>query len=236
VSDFGTALSGELGKGIPRLMTSEFSTTTNATRTASQVVMMNAFQAYFEYEMRCVCGIPRVTLAGTVSDWREIRRRIAALSEHGLEWWAEKLGPIADQWVRAADGAQDGDFWRRMYSYRNKVSCVPSDDTGEWMEGWLGFLFPYLENWREGTVRNPFQARLRPSMLPGDMTAVHVVQRSDPSGPATDLTFVGGFLGVSQGDDLALSPVAGWALRTGKPEDRRKVRVEAVRAPENWTE
>ncbi|WP_442935794.1 DUF4419 domain-containing protein [Nostoc sp.] len=52
-----------------------FSTTTPITHTASHVVMMNAFQKYFDYVMYCVCGIPEITLLGTVEDWQSISDR-----------------------------------------------------------------------------------------------------------------------------------------------------------------
>jgi len=46
----------------------DFSTTTQDIRTASEVVLMDCFSRYFEYSMICICGIPAITLTGTVED------------------------------------------------------------------------------------------------------------------------------------------------------------------------
>ena len=42
---------------------------------AFDVSLMDAFQGYFEYEMRAGCGIPEFTVLGTEADWQSIRSR-----------------------------------------------------------------------------------------------------------------------------------------------------------------
>src|SRR5215469_729642 len=54
----------------------EFSTTTPAIKTAYEVALMDTYQRYFDYGLICVCGIPEITLQGTVEDWQRIRDRI----------------------------------------------------------------------------------------------------------------------------------------------------------------
>jgi hypothetical protein len=64
-------------------LTCSFSTTTPASRTASQLVLMDTFQRYFDYEVVCICGIPEITLAGTPEDFRDSRRRVEV---YGVRW------------------------------------------------------------------------------------------------------------------------------------------------------
>lgn len=53
-----------------------FSTTTLNDKTIGRVVLMSAMKKFFEYEGNlCVCGIPNVTLKGTLEDWKDIRVR-----------------------------------------------------------------------------------------------------------------------------------------------------------------
>lgn len=47
----------------------DFSTTTPAIRTTSEIVLMDTYSSYFEYMLQCICGIPRVTVTGTAQDW-----------------------------------------------------------------------------------------------------------------------------------------------------------------------
>src|SRR6476660_712791 len=104
---------------------------------------MDAFQPYFEYEMRAGCGIPSITLLGTVDDWKSVRRRAAMLSEFGLEAWTDALLPVLDDVVRAADGHVDPGFWRSFFRYQS--GSGPSELTG-----WILVLFPYLKTFDEG--------------------------------------------------------------------------------------
>jgi hypothetical protein len=81
---FSTQIAEHVGK-LRELVVADFSTTGPLERAATEVLLMDAFQAYFEYEMLAGCGIPQITLLGTPEDWRSVRRRTQMLSEYGLE-------------------------------------------------------------------------------------------------------------------------------------------------------
>ncbi len=115
----------------------DFSTTTPDVRTASEVVLMDCYASYFTYAMRCVCGIPKVTLAGTVEDWRRMRARVEVLATFELEWWVKRLRPILDQLIATAEGKPDVAFWQAIYKPRETYGA-------EMVTGWIADLFPYL--------------------------------------------------------------------------------------------
>lgn len=46
-----------------------FSTTTPTDKVAACVSIMATLQNYFSYVCRTCCGVPKVTLLGTVEDW-----------------------------------------------------------------------------------------------------------------------------------------------------------------------
>ncbi len=146
VEGFGDRLAEHVGPGMRRLMRCDFSTTDAVARTASGVVMMSAFRRYFEYQMVCICGIPRITLEGTVEDWQAIRERIDVMAEYDLEWWTERLAPVADEWVRTAAGEPDRTFWRSIYKPQQAYGA----DT---ITGWLNRLFPYIRGERNAGMR-----------------------------------------------------------------------------------
>ena len=75
---FGGAIAAHVGK-LRDLVVADFSTTGPVERAASEIALMDGFQAYFEYVMRIGCGIPSITLLGTPDDWRSIRARAATL-------------------------------------------------------------------------------------------------------------------------------------------------------------
>jgi Domain of unknown function (DUF4419) len=98
-------------------------------------MVMDTFQAYFQYVLMAGCGIPRISLAGTVADWKSIRNRAALFGEYGLEAWCRALDPVLAEFVAAAEGRVNTDFWRSMFRYHS--GSGPSV-----MTGWITVLFP----------------------------------------------------------------------------------------------
>lgn len=52
-----------------------FTTTTPEDTVINGAILMATMQNYFEYEASVLCGIPEMTLLGSLDDWREIKRR-----------------------------------------------------------------------------------------------------------------------------------------------------------------
>lgn len=136
VNGFAGQIAEHTGPGLVRLLGCDFSTTTTVEQIASRVVTMAALKKYFDYRVVCICGIPRITLEGTVEDWREIRRRLDVLAEYDLQWWAAALRPVCDALVDTAAGRPDPDFWRSIYKPEEAYG-------GDVATGWLMRLFPY---------------------------------------------------------------------------------------------
>jgi len=215
---------------LHKLVVADFSTTGPVERAASEVLLMDAFQPYFEYEMAAGCGIPSITLCGTTADWTSIRRRAQMLSEFGLERWTDVLVPILDQIVRTAEGDVDRDFWKSFFRYQS--GSGPAELTG-----WINALFPYVDGFEGGTrkrIPNPYyskwkegfsKAEARPDWrisdpqgpsigaLPGSVASAPVKYVQHPAGSEHALRFVAGLFGVAQERERGtLSPEFGWAV------------------------
>jgi len=136
------AFSGQLELHLGRLrdlVVADFSTTGPVERAASEVVLMDAFQGYFEYAMMVGCGIPAITLRGTPADWRSVRQRAQMFSglDPELESWTRALLPVLDRIARTAEGHDDAAFWQSFFHYK-------SGSMGSELTGWIHVLFPYL--------------------------------------------------------------------------------------------
>lgn len=221
---FRNLLAEQVGEGRARLLECDFSTTGEVERTASQVVLMDAFSPYFDYFMVCVCGIPSITLLGTVEDWRSIRQRIGVLDEFECGFWTRSLGPIFDEFVAAAEGNADPTFWKRIYK--------PVDAYGgSTVTGWIARLYPYLKHDRlnpllELPLQDP-SGVTRPGMR--GYRGVGISTDQVQSGPSRASVHVhdmvldekrtvvleAGVRAVVQGDDGALTPICAWTLRNG---------------------
>lgn len=220
---FRGALAGEVGDGRARLFECSFSTSTEVDLIASQVVLMDAYAPFFDYWAVCVCGIPTITLTGTVDDWRAIRQRIDVIAELDLEHWCRSLRPILDELVAAADGRANRAFWKRI--------CNPRDAYGgEVITGWIARLYPYLIGGSEAAHPNPLLS------LPIDEPK-HVSANTVPIGIKTNDVLAGacsvrinvagdaftsavaleaGVTLVVQDDDGQLMPLSDWCVRPAR--------------------
>jgi uncharacterized protein DUF4419 len=214
----------------------DFSTTTPEIRTASEVVLMDCYSSYFTYELMCICGIPKITVTGSLSDWRRIRSRIEILETFGLTWWVARLRPILDEFIRTAEGRPNPDFWQAIYKPKKAYGT-------ETVTGWIADLFPYLsdppERRRNHVLTHPrvdwaipvevgvstknlfsepgSEKGVSPKSFPSGLSSVPVTV-SFPDAPTKDLDLVAGFLAVEQDPaDLALSPVISWSVTERAP-------------------
>ena len=199
---------------------------------------MDAFQAYFEYEMRAGCGIPEITLRGTPDDWRDIRRRTALLAQFELTEWVECLLPVLDNIEETSRGHIDRNFWNSFFRYDS------SSGRGAAMTGWIQVLFPYLKDlqtkgklvvneylktWEVDHIHAKKQCGVPfrqtefirgPYLLevPTGLSSAPVRVLDRHSGETHDMRFIAGMFGVSQDETTnALAPSFGWAIVYDKP-------------------
>ena len=209
VAGWSAEIVDEVG-GAAEALRVDFSTTGPAERTARDVAVMDAFEPYFTYETRCVCGIPSITLEGTPNDWNRLRSALDGLGAFDMEWWTARLREVADRFAAAARGEVDAAWWRDIYK-REKVYG------GFTFSGWSARLFPYLGD--RGDARNPVladpsgEAQIGSGSMPPGLSEVPVrVKKVNDAIVHFDL--LGGFLGVEPTDDGGLRPVLGWAVRS----------------------
>ena len=236
ISDWSLQIRGATDPVLHETLICEFSTTTPAVRTASEVVLMDCYSSYFTYSMKCICGIPRITVTGSLQDWQRMRERVEVLATFGLEWWVSRLRPILDEFIRAVEGRPSLEFWQAIYKPKRAYGA-------EVVTGWIADLFPYLSDSPERRRNHIFKFQRRDWAVPVENgvktrfdfgepgSDTGVAQRSFPSGLASvpvklsfpngltsEIDFVAGFLAVEQDpEDLALSPVIGWSVAESAP-------------------
>ena len=237
---FRDLLAAEVGEGRARLLTCEFSTTTDVERMASEIMLMDTFSPYFEFEMVCVCGIPELTLLGEVEDWQQIRKRIDVIAELDLEWWTASLAPILDEFVRAAQGSPKVSFFRDIYQPREAYG---GDTTVGWAARFYPYLFdpshggrcdaknPLLEKpvgWRSKPSPNPMHnAGIRPDQVPNALGACRISVNDQVLNANYAVLVQGGLAAIELDEQGRLIPLACWSL----VEDRGTMRsvIESIR-------
>ncbi len=226
---FSEEIRKNVGDDIHGLLTPEFSTTGPTEKASAQAVMMDAFKEYFDYTAVTLCGIPEITLEGTMEDWKALREKALKLSQFKLEWWMKALKPVLDEFVNAASGNASKGFWQSIYK-------IDGGSGGPYISGWILTLFPYigpspkslsrsqyLEDWGEKVM---FPMGATTNCFPhGD---VSVPFKWEYLGTEYDMYFYAGFLGLGQHKEtLALRPLIGWAVVDKEEEDKAKLMMRS---------
>jgi hypothetical protein len=223
VQEWGLMIRDEVGAELYRTVECNFTTTTPTTQTVSHIVLMDAFRQYFDYSMQGICGIPDITILGTVEDWQSIYQRVEAIAQYDLTWWTDRLLPICAEFIQAAAGKPTLEFWQGI--------CKPYYAYGPArITGWITDLFPYVE----GSV-----IQSQPQLTPNPLLAIAWTERTADDGIPSSafplglsqvlfklitrtseqaLELIAGFVGVNQHARWgALKPELGWAVVNTNP-------------------
>ncbi len=120
-----------------------FSTTKSIHETISTMMLMSSTQKYFSYSCICCCGIPSVTMTGTVSDWELLLEKAKEIEKYDcgdgeMVIWSKMLLPILEKFVESANGNVDDDWWGRICK---RIRLGSGGESG--LNGWLAVFTAY---------------------------------------------------------------------------------------------
>ena len=197
-----------------------FSTTTPKDRLIGRVVLMGAMKHYFSYVSCCTCGIPEVTLEGTLEDWQEVRRRIDRLSTYkqkDLQKWWTVLVPVIDQFIASYSGKPDLTFWNGIVDHKGGSGV-------SYVTGWALVFAPFSSGyWNLDEPATILATGKYGQIDTGKLkmcTMVEVPVQINDHGVVHDVTFfAGAFVGNYHADTNTLRPSFDWAIvENGKSE------------------
>ena len=214
---FSAAIAENTKGDIAQLMTSDFSTTGQTERIASQITLMESLKSYFHYIAgRLACGIPYIILKGTPADWRKVAEKVQGLEAYNMGWWTKELKPIIAEFVKTAEGHPDKKFWKNivMEDRPDRLrggGCSNEKPTD--LDGWMVKLFPDM---KKGVMRKTVpQSQMRGVEL---SEVKFKYQLIDPITmkvlEETDIALYAGFVGVTVDEATgAIEPKIGWIAR-----------------------
>ncbi|CAG8583007.1 9057_t:CDS:1 [Funneliformis caledonium] len=186
---------------IKSLLECDFSTTTKNSLTASRIVLLDMVKAYFSYKICTECGIPKVTLEGTLEDWEKVQEKVIRLRRLNLDldFWLDRLEPVICKLIQTYKGEIDEEFWSRIAS-RQSFCSGPSN-----ISGWMMAFYPYE---KDGTKIS--YDLIEPEDIPDGRVEVPFTTDT-----GLYLKFVAGFLGAQQEflenyNEVVVSPMIGW--------------------------
>jgi len=215
-AEFSRQIRDHIGEANHADLVPDFTTTGPVERAASEIVLMEAMQSYFEYRMMTLCGIPEVRLEGTREDWWKLAACTDRLgSRHGCTWWTDHLTPWLERVAACAGGADDPELWRSIYKVENRSG-------GPYATGWITQCFPYLQAGGDGaTERNRYLGRpvlgrgehggVTMDEWPGGLSRAPFEWRYFAQ--VRSMAFVAGFTHMTQdAATSAVRPAIGWAV------------------------
>ncbi|OHT06438.1 hypothetical protein TRFO_25552 [Tritrichomonas foetus] len=205
---FASKISEYSGEELMNSLTPNFSTTTPTSYTAGLISIMASMKNYFIFQCtRRGCGIPSVTIEGTVKDWELIKDKLQIIQKYDLEWWVSKLEPIIDEIIQTKKGNVNKKFWLQMIRYKNirgiyKRTCI---------DGWICTFYPYNKYGNKNQLNQIFDQNNLPRevlTVPMKLTTIY---------PGKQVEYLcnihTGFFGLTQDSKtLNLKPEIGWLI------------------------
>lgn len=206
--EFVSKISENTGQEIVNTLTPNFTTTTPISLAVGQISIMSSMKNYFKYKLSlCGCGLPYVTIEGSLEDWEKILNKLDDLKQYDLEWWINNLSPIISKIIETKKGNVDKKFWKSMIRIKDGKGLY---DPG-FVDGWFTKFFPYTDDGEK--IDGPIYDGVD---LPHEMLPVPFELRIVDSGIETiyNCQFLAGFVGVTQDKkSSSLKPEIGWFIR-----------------------
>jgi len=203
--EFGENIKNLTDSDIHALVCAKYSTTQPIHTAVYNVSLMATMKDYFTYVVSTKCGIPSITIKGTLDDWKTMRTRAERILKFDFEWWSDDLLSFIDEFISVKQGKINLSFWQNFCKERSMGSGT------NLISGNINMLFPYLKDYHEKYYKNLDFQGVSLDSFPNSMVIVPFIWRyySD----VFDMEFQAGTVGVSQNVKTgAVSVAYGWVV------------------------
>ena len=217
LSDFDAQIAKNTKGNMADMMRADFSTTGTTERIASQVMLMSTVKAFFSFVIFYHCGIPSITIEGTPDDWRKIIKKTEGFRSFDLEWWVDDLTPILQEFVKAAEGNANNDFWRNIVKKdrpkgMKDSGCGGFEKDATELDGWFLKFIPF-----SNSGRTPQKVIIdSDDMLPNVASApfiYKVIDKTDKVMSETPMNLIAGLVGIDVDQkNRFMRPRVGWMV------------------------
>ena len=203
----------------------KFTTTTENDRIVASISMMATLQSYFEYKFCLTCGLPSITLLGTVDDWKLLRSKVDRLLEFDtkdglMKKWLELLTVVLDEFVETKCGVDNMEFWDRICHYEGGGSGPT------YLSGWITTFAVFDKDGKWQGDKRELVRRFGKDIktdwplmdtkdVPSGAIAVPVL--IDDNGTGYEGHMIAGHFAYD-GNDTTIQPRADWCIAVGEPK------------------
>ena len=109
-----------------QIMEADFSQSTPTQKIVNDIMLLNSFQKYFEYEVMYMCGIPGLVLLGDKRDWSSMLDKLHRLQVFlspveeilGLAHWFQTCKKVLQKLLETFEGNPDCDWWSNIITFK----------------------------------------------------------------------------------------------------------------------
>lgn len=201
-----------------------FTTTTTNDVISCGIIFMAVTKKYFEFSCCLKCGIPNVTLEGTVADWVDILSCLEKLKSYKLDKWYDMLKKIVAEFVDAKKNKANIDFWHRICNHLGEGSGP------RYISGWLTAFAVFDEdgNW-SGKCNDGQWPMIDIDRIPSGIVTVDV-KITDYNRNYKSIMIAGHVAYEVLKDDRTLQPQIGWGIALKMTDEEIQEHHEAVRS------
>lgn len=206
LAQFPKLIADRVDANLVDLCRCDFTTSTDDTRAAAYITLMDVASPWAAYEVYSFCGIPKLYLTGVKGDWVKIAARVALIQKlyPKAEWWTTRLATVVAQFVRLFDEAPDAAFWKSFYKYN-------SWSGGDTVTGHINAFFPYVRERESKAFVENTEQHPKFSAIP-TMICTASIQWVTPR-ETVALTAKSDILRIKQHEGTgALEPVSDWVV------------------------
>lgn len=218
LSDFDAQIAKNTKGNMADMMRADFSTTGTTERIVSQVMLMSTVKSFFEFQVfYAMCGIPSITIEGTPDDWRKVMKKTEEFRNFDLGWWVDDLTPILQEFVKAAEGNANNDFWRNIVKKdrpkgMKDSGCGGFEKDATELDGWFLKFIPF-----SNSGRTPQKVIIdSDDMLPNVASAPFIYKAIDKTGKVmseTPMNLIAGLVGIDVDQkNRFMRPRVGWMV------------------------
>ena len=224
VDGFAAQIDANTINDVAKLIKADFSTTGTVERMASEIVLMETTKSFFEFIiMYAGCGIPSITLTGTVEDWQAIVDKTEKLQKLGAGKWVKDMKPILKEFVEAAKGNPDQAFWQDIVKknpvYKLRGGACSEEEPTE-LDGWFLKFMPYDKDGNPTPAKVPHNYNKMAKQMSSVPVKYIEVDPSTGQVIATiPLELTGGIAGYMADETNCVSFQLGWAVNESEADE-----------------
>ena len=139
IMEYRDRMMSDIKKKYKELIEFDFTTSTKKEKICGQILFMNIVKDLYGFEMVGPCGIPSITLLGTISDWEKISKRVKLLEHFGYpKKCVDSIIGMVENIVSVLNGNKcNMTYWKRFFDYGDGCG-------GKFVNGHILSLFPYI--------------------------------------------------------------------------------------------